>query len=160
MKMMKGNGKCNCKKSLIWCLALAGGFLAANVAGLNLACAVNSKKMKKNEKGYNMMHSIALSKKQIGINGGFNRAYLTCLTGSLEVLVEYPTNEEMVIDLTSVIGNVTIRLPKDVKVRVEGAGCIESFADCRRDEPGEEAPTVRIVRRSLISTIVLCDAEE
>lgn len=98
-------------------LGLIGGFVLANIAGTAAVYVRNMKKMKENDCQYKAMHSVTMNKGVVSLSGDIQKAYLTCMTGIMDInFTEVPVNDDVYLDLISVLGKVNVNLPVGVNV--------------------------------------------
>lgn len=97
-------------------LKLAGSFVLANVAGGMCVNKKNREKVAKHNNENNMLHMNILSKGEVRLKPDTDNAYLTCLSGSLDIHLAKPVDRVTSIEITSVLANVNIYVPNDVKV--------------------------------------------
>ena len=67
---------------------VVGGFVAANLAGTAAICHINTKKMKLHEDQNNMMNTTSLGKRRIAVAADTQNAYVSCLSGYVDVDIE------------------------------------------------------------------------
>lgn len=150
---------CNKKKKsgsgLLTFFAVVGGFVLANIAGTAAVYARNMKKMKENDCQYKAMHSFTMNKGVVNLSGDIQKAYLTCMTGIMDInFTEVPVNDDVYLDLISVLGKVNVNLPVGVNVDFDGDGVCEKIKNAIPDYI-DGAPTVHIIRHNVAARMVV-----
>lgn len=143
------------KKSslLLKVIGIIVGFFAANAAGLLALGGISYKKMKNNECGNNMMHSVNLKKAGVEIKPDTDNAYINCVSGCVDIILkELPTHYDMNIVLGAIGAVVNVYVPEDVKVVTEGTGHFETIHNMCSQDQDDLLPTVHIVRNHTVLT--------
>ena len=117
----------------------AGAFVLANVAAGICICRRNMKKANQNENQNNQVYSVFFTKGKVDVKNDTDNAYITCLTGELDIIVPKPVKEKMNIEVTSFLACVRIHVPADVKVTCDGP------IPSKKDQSVEEAPDMELL---------------
>ncbi len=133
---------------------VVGGFVAANLAGTAAICHINTKKMKLHEDQNNMMNTTSLGKRRIAVAADTQNAYVSCLSGYVDVDIERPINEKMNIEVFSVFGKVNLHLPQDINLTYDRPFLKKSSEDMESFEE-ESLPEVHIINKSILAKVVL-----
>jgi len=141
--------------AIVSVLGFIGGFALVNIAGTAVAYIRNMAKMKENDCQFKAMHSITMNKGAVNLSEDIQKAYLTCMTGMMDVNInDVPVNNDVYIDIVSVLGIVNINLPVGVNVDFDGDGICESLKNVVPDYI-EDAPTVHIIRHDAGTKLVV-----
>lgn len=136
-------------------LALGGGFFLTNV-GLAAALGIkNSKKMEENSDGNNNSnYAYVFQKTEHCIKPDTHNAFITNLSGSINIIVPRPENDVMNIDVTSIIGKVNIELPVGVRINCEGSNHLQF------EEGPEDGPVINLKVTDYLTSLTISFEEE
>lgn len=149
------NKKCPVKTALVTLLALGGGFFLANVGALAAVCSKNVKRMNDHKDGNNLMYAYLFQKAEKVIKPDTDYAYITNLSGSLNVVVPKPEKDVMNVEITSVIGKVNIDLPAGVRIKCEGSNHLNYT-----EEGIEGGPVINLKVTDYLTALTISFEEE
>ena len=136
-------------------LALAGGYLLANVGLIAFTTFKNVGKIKKNPEANNIMEAYLFQKTEKSINADTEYAYFTNLSGFLDLTVPVPEKGQITIDITSVVGKVNINLPSGVNIKCEGSNHLKYT-----EEHDADAPVINLAVKDYLTGLTLSFDEE
>lgn len=153
---MKKNTTSKKKSSLLKKLFIgASAFVLANVAGCLKVVQRYNKKMKDHENENNAVNSSVFQNTEVCIASGINNAYVASFSGKMDLKVQKPDHEVMVVELTAFLSSVKIYVPRDVKIICEGP-IPSSVKDVPEDMDSELEflPEIHFLINSMASKIV------
>ncbi len=150
---------CKKKKStpgIVQFFAWIGGFVVANIAGSAAVYVRNMSKMKKSESQFNAMHSVTLGKNVVNLSKDIQNVYISCMSGIADInFNEDLANDDVYLDIVSVLGKVTVNVPINVKVVFDGDAICEQIKNSTLDMEDEDVPTLHIIRHSAFAKLVV-----
>lgn len=156
---MRDTKKCNVGSVLLKLFVAAGGFVVANFAGCFALARVNTKKMKEHEDANNLMTTSVFGKRNVEVAEDTQNAYISCLTGGLDITIEKPVHESMYVEIFSALGKVNVYLPAGVNVFCDGIGLFTMIKDDTNLYEDGEVPEIHIVSKGFASKLNLLNEE-
>ena len=120
---------------------------------------INAKKLKKHENANNLMTTSVLGKRKTELAGHIQNAYISCLTGGLDITIAKPVHESMYIEIFSAFSKVNVYLPVGVNVFFDGTGLFTMIKDDTNLYEDEEVPEIYIVSKGFASKLNLLNEE-
>ena len=131
----------------------AGAFVLAVFAAGICICKRNMKNANRNENQKNQVYSVSFTKGKVDVNNDSDNAYITCLTGELDITVPKPVKEKMNIEITSFLACVRIHVPADVKVTCDGPLPSKNDLSVEEVSDMELLPEIHFTVKSKVSKV-------
>lgn len=131
-----------------------GAVLALDVIAGAVMSHFNMKKIKSKQGQSNYSHFNTLGKAKLNIDNKTDNAYLSCLTGELDVTLSKP-KADMCVEITAVMACVKIHIPSGVQVSYSDAS-----SEMKKDTDAQtKLPEIRFCVNSIASNVEFLDAE-
>jgi len=139
----------------VWTKIIGGVVAFASAA---LVCGIciakrNMNKVNRAEGQNNLVNTTILKRGEVNINANTDNAYIACFTGALDINVSYPEKQNMNVELTSVLANVKIHIPENVRIICDGpmgANCSSAHDDIDM----KDLPEIHFKIESKLSKVV------
>lgn len=136
-------------KVLIGVGALALGNVIAGICiGKN-----NLKKIEKTENQNNFVHTEILKKGKVCVSADVDNAYITCISGMMDITIPKPEHNKMYVEVTSFFSNLRISVPENVRVIYDGTCGIKTIRDTAMFPDIESLTEIHIVIKSKYSKV-------
>ena len=139
------------KKAVLFLLSAAGLGLAAEAAGMAYFGKKNMDKAKERKEQNNNIICCGMGKSDNEIKPDTSATYIACMAGVANVTWEGIPEKDSLLDLSCVLGKITVTLPAGVKVEGEING--EPLDESLNAECEEDARVINIVGMSKLGDI-------
>ncbi|MBO7356433.1 MAG: hypothetical protein J6U50_07360 [Lachnospiraceae bacterium] len=153
--MADSKGKGSVKTVIGVLLALGGGFFLTNVGLAAALGARNVKKLEGHTNENNSVYSYLFQKTEHCIKPDTRNAFITNLSGSIDIIVPRPEADVMNIEITSIIGKVNIELPTGVRINCEGSNHLNY-----EEEGPEDGPVINLKVTDYLTSLTISFEEE
>lgn len=109
------------KKKHFAAKALLGSALCATAAAITSSMYMLrkfAKKMEKNNKCNNYMHTVSMSSGHVELKADTDNAYMSCIMGGMTIELKEIPDHDINIDIYSLCGALTIKVPEGVNVEM------------------------------------------
>lgn len=132
-------------------------FATANVAGGLWLSKSNMNRANRAEGQNNLINTTILKRGRVDIKGNTDNAYITCLTGKMNIFVQSCDIKTMYVEIVSVLSDVKIHVPNNVKIIYDRPSDMDNPNSCI-DNGMDELPEIHFNVKSKISkTMFLVD---
>jgi len=156
-EFIHGMRNSNVKKQRIPVWAkIIGGVIA--FASANLVCGIciakrNMNKVNRTKGQNNLVNTTILKRGKVDIADNTDNAYIACFTGALDINVSYPEKQNMNVELTSVLADVKIHIPENVRIICDGPMGV-NCSSARDDIDMKDLPEIHFKIESKLSKVV------